>query len=153
MTPELKTCRKCLVAQGQDNFHANRAQCKRCVRAAAAKHKRLKHAANPDVARASYRKDCQRRRKVNRDGTCRWRLSYYYGLTLEFYNDCLVKQENRCLGCGKEFTSARTPRVDHDHLSGEFRGLLCSACNLTLGLIKDQPETLRRLAGYVHDNR
>lgn len=39
---------------------------------------------------------------------------------------------------------------DHCHGTGAFRGWLCDPCNLTLGLVKDDHEVLRKLAGYLH---
>jgi hypothetical protein len=38
---------------------------------------------------------------------------------------------------------------DHCHRSGEFRGWLCQACNQALGLVKDDPERLRKLITYL----
>lgn len=39
--------------------------------------------------------------------------------------------------------------VDHNHDTGAIRGFLCRPCNSALGLIKDNPETLRKLASYL----
>jgi hypothetical protein len=39
-------------------------------------------------------------------------------------------------------------RVDHCHITLRVRGLLCDACNLALGLVKENPETLRNLSIY-----
>ena len=39
--------------------------------------------------------------------------------------------------------------VDHDHETGKIRGLLCHACNIVLGLVKDDPDRLRLLANYL----
>lgn len=38
---------------------------------------------------------------------------------------------------------------DHCHRSGKFRGWLCRGCNQALGLVKDDPETLRKLITYL----
>lgn len=42
---------------------------------------------------------------------------------------------------------------DHDHNTGAFRGWLCSRCNLALGLTRDDPETLLKLALYLEKHR
>ena len=38
---------------------------------------------------------------------------------------------------------------DHNHETGQFRGWICHPCNVILGLAKDSPEALRRLANYL----
>jgi len=43
--------------------------------------------------------------------------------------------------------------VDHNHETGDVRGVLCSTCNLILGLVKDSPERLEMLALYVKQQR
>lgn len=40
-------------------------------------------------------------------------------------------------------------RLDHDHSTGRVRGLLCNACNVALGLLRDDPARIRALADYV----
>lgn len=39
--------------------------------------------------------------------------------------------------------------IDHNHETGEFRGWICRQCNLVLGLIHDNPETLEKLKAYL----
>ena len=39
--------------------------------------------------------------------------------------------------------------VDHNHISGKIRGILCADCNLGLGKFKDNPEMLRRALAYL----
>ena len=57
------------------------------------------------------------------------------------------KYGNYCGVCKKEFTS--TPRVDHDHATGEVRGLLDRNCNVALGLFKDDPARLQAAIDYL----
>ena len=39
--------------------------------------------------------------------------------------------------------------LDHNHATGKFRGWLCDRCNRTLGLCKDDPALLRKMADYI----
>jgi hypothetical protein len=39
--------------------------------------------------------------------------------------------------------------VDHDHVTHQIRGLLCSHCNRGLGHFRDNPILLRRAIGYL----
>lgn len=61
-------------------------------------------------------------------------LKFNYNLSLEDYNSLFKKQHGCCLICGKHQTELqKNLHVDHDHLSGEVRGLLCPRCNMGLG--------------------
>jgi hypothetical protein len=59
----------------------------------------------------------------------------------------LEAQGGRCAICGDQQGMELVP--DHDHLSGRPRGLLCSTCNLGLGMLADDPERLRAALIYV----
>lgn len=56
-----------------------------------------------------------------------------FGLTLEEYDKMLKEQKGVCAICGKINKSGNRLSVDHNHLTGRVRGLLCTTCNSALG--------------------
>ena len=54
-----------------------------------------------------------------------------------------------CDACGGPPEGKGRFHIDHDHETGVIRGVLCQGCNLALGHIRDSPERLRKLAGYL----
>jgi hypothetical protein len=69
-----------------------------------------------------------------------------YGITRAEYEDMLERQGGRCAICGVE---PRRFYVDHDHDTDTVRALLCSSCNVGIGLLQDDPELLRLAALYI----
>ena len=80
----------------------------------------------------------------------RSRLKYKYGLSLDQYNQMLTEQGG-CAICGTTEPGGKYGRfhVDHDHKTGEVRGLLCNGCNVGLGHFRDHPERLNKAAEYL----
>ena len=64
-----------------------------------------------------------------------------YGMTPEQYDILLLAQGGVCPICGRPLPSPAD--VDHDHRTGKVRGLLCTRCNLALGLVHDDAKLLR----------
>ncbi len=64
------------------------------------------------------------------------------------YDDMLEAQDFRCALC-RSRPRGRRLAVDHDHLTGIVRGLLCQNCNMALGLFGDNPNALTAAAKYV----
>lgn len=76
-----------------------------------------------------------------------------YGLTPEAYDAMVEAQNNQCLIClasGEEVRSSRLV-VDHCHVTGAVRGLLCHKCNLLLGHADDMIERLEQAIVYLRD--
>ena len=80
-------------------------------------------------------------------------LKRNYDLTQEEYNKILLEQGNKCIICGKDQSeSQKAFAVDHNHITGRVRGILCSWCNTGIGLFKDDPKTLYRAIQYLYKN-
>lgn len=62
-----------------------------------------------------------------------------YGLSQEAYDQLLIKQNHRCAICGTSSPGGRHNKfhIDHNHMTGKVRGLLCWSCNAGLGQFKD----------------
>lgn len=69
-----------------------------------------------------------------------------YGLSLAQYHALLARQGNACAICRK---AARVLCIDHCHMTGRVRGLLCRKCNGGLGFYDDDPELLRAALAYL----
>ena len=60
------------------------------------------------------------------------------------------KQENRCAICNRHRSELTYDLcVDHDHITGKIRGLLCHKCNCGLGIFKDNVEILQKSINYL----
>jgi len=73
-------------------------------------------------------------------------------VTLDWYYQALVEQDNRCAICCLEFSEnvrMTIPRIDHCHTFNKVRQLLCDECNKGLGTFKDDPNRLRVAADYI----
>ena len=73
-----------------------------------------------------------------------------YGIDLDEYNELFYKQGGKCAGCSQHQDNIkRALSVDHCHKTEKVRGLLCHSCNVALGMVKDNPKVLRKLAEYL----
>jgi len=74
-----------------------------------------------------------------------------YGLEFKDYDAMLLKQKGLCAICDSKPPSHHKKRlnIDHCHVSGRVRGLLCDACNRALGLFKDSPDVLLKAISYL----
>lgn len=71
---------------------------------------------------------------------------YAYGITALDYEELLEFQQGVCGICRKE---SQALEIDHDHSTGQVRGLLCRNCNLGLGMFKDDIERLGLAIVYL----
>lgn len=133
-----KECGRCEKEKPLDEFYNHRLSpdgkqttCKECMNA---------------QTREYYNRNKEKVDNKNRPAT----LKRLYGITLDQYNEMLENQHGCCAICDRhrdEFD--RHFSVDHNHATGEIRGLLCTYCNhRVVGRHRDGA-LLRRIADYV----
>jgi hypothetical protein len=78
------------------------------------------------------------------------KLKYNYGITLEEYNAKLEEQLGVCAICKGDKPGGNGDfYVDHNHTTGQVRGLLCHWCNFMIGQSKENPEILSAGIDYL----
>lgn len=135
-----KACTKCREQKPLDEFPNNvnskdgkHCWCRVCQRASVKEWR----ANNAEKARAGYRRDS----KVSRKHVRR------YGIEPIDYELMLETQQGVCAIChGK---CVQELAVDHDHVTGKVRALLCRDCNQCLGKFNDDPERFLAAAAYL----
>jgi hypothetical protein len=137
MGESTRACPKC----GGSNW-GTRHRCKTCHAEAA----RAEWAKSPE-RRAKDRERLRRWRKANPAKVRAQDLRKLYSLDAASFEAMLIAQQRRCAIC-------ETPNpgcVDHCHLTGRVRGILCRACNTGLGQFYDNPKLLLSAIKYVEE--
>lgn len=89
----------------------------------------------------------QARKDANDPALRNGKLKRLYGISVAEYDALFAKQGGVCAICRKR--SKGRLCVDHCHLTGTVRGLLCSACNIALGSLKDDQASLAAALAYL----
>ena len=137
----MKTCSKCKIEKPLFEFQYNEkwrgggysAKCRPCISAYTMEWK----AKNADRVKEIDRKHY---------------LKKLYGLTQEQHDAMHTSQNGCCAICGRDKTPTRPNHslaVDHDHETGQVRGLLCMDCNRGLGHFRDQINLLQAAIDYL----
>lgn len=110
----------------------NRTECQRCSDARKVKWARKRENGGLEILRRNH-------------------LRRLYGMTLEEFEAMLAAQGGRCAICSATEAGGKSGRwhVDHDHLTGSVRGILCHSCNVSIGHFKDDPMLLLAAAEYL----
>lgn len=114
---------------------------------------------NP-VGRKSHCKDCISAQRKEYYSTPKgykysiekaWRDKGIY-FTIEQYQEMLESQNNGCAICGVPHNKNRTALcLDHDHVTGKIRGILCHMCNTALGRFSDSKDLLLKACNYLEE--
>ena len=102
----------------------------------------------PFVCLECKRENGAKYRKANRQKILDQNRVDRYGITQEYLGELYKKQNGRCDICQKEITMKKA-RIDHDHKSGNVRGLLCVSCNTGIGLLQDSVGVLESAIKYI----
>src|SRR5262245_33599871 len=105
--------------------------------------KSLRGRTDPDYRAACCASSRKRQRKSH--------LKYEHGLTLTEYDALLARQNGVCAICKQ--ASDRPLFVDHCHVTGTIRALLCYRCNSAIGFCWDDPAITGALAAYLEAAR
>lgn len=128
----------------------------------AAKRKTPEHRAKIRAYRAKNRElFCQREAKWRRDHPEQtaamyraYRMKTEYRITEKRYQRLAATQGWLCVICDdKPNERGEKLVVDHDHSTGEVRGLICRRCNTGLGYFRDNPNFLRHAVHYLNPDK
>jgi len=136
----VKTCRKCGEEKPHSAFNKhNDALQPRCKQCEAVYYQENK--AHISARNAAYR-------KAHPQSQRNWR-SWRHGLTVEQYDVLMKDHEGVCAVCKQPEPQNKALSIDHNHLTGKVRGLLCHPCNAALGLLKEDSARIDRLMKYI----
>jgi len=91
---------------------------------------------------------------ISREKSRQYNFKYSYGVTLEEYEIRLQNQDYKCLICESVHDPSSPHKrlyIDHDHVSGKVRGLLCQRCNSALGLLDDSRKLIQKAMEYLSE--
>lgn len=131
---QCSTCRRTLpvaaFSKKANDVHLYRSSCRECLN--------------------QKRADLYLKRLLN--GYC-WSLDQYLALFDRQHGRCAICGENGFDGLGRSIRPCRFLCIDHSHVTGRIRGLLCDKCNLGIGNFNDDPQRLHRAAMYLRRAR
>jgi len=141
-----KKCTKCELEKPITSYYnarnhkdGLRSECKTCVL--------LIQKKNPNINAKSAKW-----RSKNKDKVFDLNLRIRYGINLNQYNAMLEIQNHKCAVCNLDTRKLkRKLYVDHCHISGKVRKLLCLQCNTALGMLKEDINTIENLKNYIKE--
>jgi len=120
---------KCGETNPEKFYKPHASECKKCL-------------CDRTSARQRGNSDLHRRRHLRRE----------YGITPERYDAEFTKQNGLCAMCGLPPDDTDLQKklvVDHNHKTGEFRGLVHGRCNSLLGYAQENPAILHAALEYL----
>jgi hypothetical protein len=107
-------------------------------------------ATHSEEIKAARREHYQQNRKAILATQRAYVLKKKFGLTPEAYAALWDSQGQVCACCGSDTSGGRGAfHVDHDHVTGLVRGILCNSCNLGIGHLSDTLDGVRQAVAYL----
>lgn len=76
-------------------------------------------------------------REEHKEDDFKWRIKRNFGLSEDDWNILFSKQKGCCAICGKHQKElSKKLGIDHNHCTGQIRGLLCNSCNAAIGSLR-----------------
>jgi len=141
----IQKCSKCAVVLTDENGYRVKATgrfnyyCCTC----AVEYNKARYQRDPERERREQREY----RKKNPEQMRKHQLKRDHNTTPEWVEQKSSEQCGCCAICWEPLP--KNPPVDHDHNTGENRGLPCSKCNFGLGQFDDQPQRLLSAIEYL----
>ena len=109
-----------------------------------------KRASSKEAYRKNKQKDPHYSKKLNLKLALR-RAGIPLDKRRSLFDEIYNQSDRVCEICGQKETNARRDRlcIDHDHFTGQYRGLLCNRCNRAIGFFKDDIEILKAALLYL----
>jgi hypothetical protein len=153
---ELKKCSICLQEKTVDMFSKSgqkwanglMSKCKQC-------HSDKRKRGNLTIEEVQrLREESRIDYKQSKQRHVRYAVDNYtkkmYGISLSRKAELIKQQKESCTICGTTDPKHKNGwQIDHDHETGKVRGIVCHACNLTLGSSKEDIHRLQRCLAYI----
>lgn len=166
---ETRVCAKCGIEKGVGEFHKNgtrngrirtRKWCKSCTNEGNKARRDANLEKYREIERLSWRSNFHKNGQTKRLASMKWRIIKKYGITVCEYEVMYRSQNGACAICNSQLEiaaagrgSRRSACVDHDHVTGKVRGLLCHACNTAIGALQDDIGVIESALQYLRKHR
>lgn len=102
--------------------------------------------------REGYKKYRKQYYRKNKSYFSNYHFKARYNVTLDERNRMIKERENRCDICECMYQSEYL-QIDHNHLTGQVRGILCAACNKALGFAEKRWNKIKEYLEVAHGNK
>ena len=104
------------------------------------------------LERKSFEEYCKKTGRCDSCRNARQRM-IAYNLTAQEADDLEREHGGLCAICKGPPCKKKFLSVDHNHTTGQVRGLLCDVCNRAIGMLKDDVDLIRAAADYLERYR